>query len=198
MAYWRSLVVYGGINVPSTTTQKDKTHLDLSVDTLNESMALKNKKWKKTGKLYFTCLINLRGPGLTVSKTLEMERKKKNISKLSIYGNWWHTDTVWIQNIQKVLHAGQIVALQTDHRSSAMENPVFNNNNPVVTQPLWTPLCLNGALGAVGHVVDQDANEGGHHFSGHPRTTPCTLQRGNEGTNDQLKPTFKPSCQVLI
>lgn len=110
--------------------------------------------------------------------------KKKNISKPSIYGNWWHTDTVWIQNIQRVLHAGQIVALQTHHRSSAMENPVFDNG-PVVTQPLQIPLCLDGALGAVGHVVDQNADEGGHHFSGHPRTAPGTLQRrGTEGTSD--------------
>lgn len=70
------------------------------------------------------------------------------------------------------------MALQTDHRSSAIEKtPVFSDH-PVVTQPLWSLLCLDGALGTEGHVVDQNADECGHHFSGHPRTAPCTLWKG--------------------
>lgn len=74
-----------------------------------------------------------------------------------------------------------MVALQTDHRSSAIENP----QSFIMIQRFRSdrgPLSrLDGALGAEGHVVDQNADEGSHHFSGHPRAVPRTLQRGRDG-----------------
>lgn len=60
------------------------------------------------------------------------------------------------------------------------QDSVFND--PVVTQWLWIRLCLDGALGTEGHVVDQNTDEGRHHFGGHPWAAPCTLWRGREKT----------------
>jgi len=43
----------------------------------------------------------------------------------------------------------------------------------------WTFLffsSLDSTFGAVGQVVDQNANQGSQDLCGHPGTTPCTLQ----------------------
>lgn len=48
------------------------------------------------------------------------------------------------------------------------QNSVFND--PVIVNRL----CLDGALGTEGHVVDQDTHEGSHHLSRHPWAVPRT------------------------
>lgn len=49
-------------------------------------------------------------------------------------------------------------------------------NDPLFKKPFWISLCLDCALCAEGQVVDQDTNEGSHHFSRHPWAIPCPLQ----------------------
>lgn len=96
--------------------------------------------------------------------------------------NRWHTDTVCIKNSTKTapltphLRADQVAkkTLWVRHHTGW-----WINDPPQIslftTRWLWLCLCLDGALGTEGHVVDQDTDEGGHHLSGYPRAAPGSL-----------------------